>query len=157
MGNIENIENTENTESRLEQMLLIGSFDGWELITDITDDYPDQTWLTFEKGVGVKGSEDIMKYHTSVCVTPEPKYNTLEKTNEFRRVFARYLEYDTSWDSLMPVIRQIGFLKSSPEVLLWIRNNKTIFDLDLTDVYIEVYLETVKFIRWYSDYNKPSI
>jgi len=64
-----NIENTENTESRLEQMLLIGSFDGWELITDITDDYPDQTWLTFEKGVGVKGSEDIMKYHTSVCVT----------------------------------------------------------------------------------------
>jgi len=57
----------------------------------------------------------------------------------------------------MPVIRQIGFLKSSPEVLLWIRNNKTIFDLDLTDVYIEVYLETVKFIRWYSDYNKPSI
>jgi hypothetical protein len=88
---------------------------------------------------------------------PEPKYNTLEKTNEFRRVFARYLEYDTSWDSLMPVIRQIGFLKSSPEVLLWIRNNKTIFDLDLTDVYIEVYLETVKFIRWYSDYIKPSI
>ena len=65
--------------------------------------------------------------------------------------FARYLKYDTSQDSLMPIIKQIGDIKQTEPLLSWARNNYTIFDLDLTDVDIEkAYLETVKFIRWYN-------
>lgn len=139
---------------------LIAEFMDWELKKDIPIKYQDQTWLSFINNI--TGA----KFHTKVCVTPEPKYNTKERTKAFESLFyEEYCEYHKSYDWLMPVVEKIETLSGlvSPKVFdnylpHYIRyvsgDSKEDYERFYGfgfDNFDELYQKVVKFIKWYNE------
>ena len=89
-----------------------------------------------------------------------------------RGIFMGYhdgLEYDTSWDWLMPVVEKIGELykKAFPTNEIFIQKilahedpiEKEYIDVISTSICTpisEVYTEVIKFIKWYNEKKVPS-
>lgn len=62
------------------------------------------------------------------------------------------LSFDSDWNWLMPVCNKCEEIASNNyDIIKWIRNNYSIFDLKVTEATLEmVYKNVVTFIKWYN-------
>lgn len=62
------------------------------------------------------------------------------------------LKYHSDWNWLMQVVEKIESFKGDKDVIHWSRNNRTIFDLKLTECKIQtVYKACTEFVKWHNE------
>jgi hypothetical protein len=71
------------------------------------------------------------------------------------------LRFDTDWNELMSVAKKIEKISKelifNTPLLHWVRNNKTIFELKLTETDIETaWKYVIEFIKWYNENEKEA-